>query len=129
MLTGAITAGDSSVDKQVPYVTVHMYRTENSVDSNLVPLNPSSCLLRSQWEWSNSPNSNKWSPFQQVYRYRRGYSVNSPSDPYDTGFEMITTKNKLRGQGRAVSLYFETEEGKDCRIVGWNININGNATT
>ncbi len=129
LLTGAITAGDSSVDKQVPYVTVHMYRTENSVDSNLVPLNPSSCLLRSQWEWSNSPNSNKWSSFQQVYRYRRGYSVNSPSDPYDTGFELITTKNKLRGQGRAVSLYFETEEGKDCRIVGWNININGNATT
>lgn len=129
MLTGAITAGDSSVDKQVPYVTVHMIRTENGVDSEYVPINQSGCLMRSQWEWSNSIASKKWGPSQQVYRYKRGFLVDDLNSDYDSGFEMITTKNKLRGQGRAVSLYFETEPLKDCRIVGWNININGNSIT
>ena len=129
LLTGAITAGDTSVDKQIPYVVVHMYRTENGVDEEMVPESQSSCLMSSQWEWANSPNSNKWGKAQQVYRYRRGYLVSSATDPYDTGFELITTKNKLRGQGRAVSIYFETEPLKDCRIVGWNINVNGNAIT
>lgn len=129
LLTGAITANDSSVDKQVPYVTVHMYRTENGVDEEMEPTSQSGCLMSSQWEWSNSINSNKWGRSQQVYRYRRGYLVSSASDPYDTGFELITTKNKLRGMGRAVSLYFETEPLKDCRLVGWNLNINGNAVT
>lgn len=129
LLTGAITANDSSVDKQVPYVTVHMYRTENGVDEEMEPTSQSGCLMSSQWEWANSVNSNKWGRSQQVYRYRRGYLVNSASDPYDTGFELITTKNKLRGMGRAVSLYFETEPLKDCRLVGWNLNINGNSVT
>lgn len=129
LLTGAITAGDSSVDKQVPYVTVHMYRTENGVDSEMNPINVSGCLMRSQWEWSNSVNSKKWGPSQQVYRYRRGYLVDNSGDSYDTGFELITTKNKLRGQGRALSLHFSTEPEKDCRIVGWNINLNGNSVT
>lgn len=129
VITGAITANDSSVDKQVPYVTVHMYRTENGVDENLVPINQSGCFMSALWEWSNSPTSNKWSPPQQVYRYRRGYLANDVSDSYDSGFELVTTKNKLRGIGRSVSLKFESEPYKDCRIVGWNLNINGNATT
>ena len=129
LLTGAQTAGDSSVDKQTPYITVHMYRTEKEVDSTLTPIGVSSCLLRSQWEWSNSINSKKWSPQYQVYRYTRGFMVSSSSDLYDNGFELITTKNKLRGRGRAVSLHFNTEPGKDCRIVGWNLNINGNSVT
>lgn len=129
LLTGAITAGDSSVDKQTPYITVHMYRTEKSVDDSLTPIGESGCLLRSQWEWSNSVNSNKWSPQYQVYRYPRGYMVGNSSDLYDNGFELISTKNKLRGRGRAVSLHFSTEPYKDCRILGWNLNINGNAIT
>lgn len=129
LLTGAIIAGDSSVAKQSPYVTVHMMRTEEGVDAEYIPLKPSGCFMRSQWEWSNSPNSNKWGQAQQVYRYRRGYMAAGGDDPFDTGFEMVTTKNKLRGRGRAMSLYFETEPSKDCQLVGWNINVNGNAVT
>lgn len=129
LLTGAITANDSSVDKQTPYITVHMYRTETGVDNDLNPVSVSGCLLRSQWEWSNSVNSKKWSPQYQVYRYTRGFLVDNPFDSYDNGFEMISTKNKLRGRGRAVSLHFNTEPRKDCRIVGWNLNLNGNAIT
>lgn len=128
IITGAITANDSSVNKQIPYVTVHMYRTENGVDNNFVPINQSGCFMRGYWGWSNSAASNKWSRPQQVYRYPRGFLVNSTTS-YDTGFELVSTKNKLRGQGKSVSIYFETEPYKDCRLVGWNINVTGNSTT
>lgn len=129
LLTGAVTGGDSSVPKQVPYLTMHFYRTERGVDENLVPLHQSSCLVRSQWEWANSINSNKFGPLWEVYRQRRAYLATDSLDPYDTGFQLVTSKTKLRGRGRAFSMYLETSPGKDCRIVGWNLAINGNQTT
>lgn len=128
-LTGASTAGDSAVDKQVPYLVMHFNRTEDGVDGNLVPTHGSSCLMRTQWNFASAVESNKWSPLAQAYRYRKVRYSESLSDTYNTGFDVITTKNKIRGKGRAFALYFETEAGKDCQILGWNITVNGNSTT
>lgn len=125
-LTGSVTAGDSSVEKQIPYIVTHMIRTEQGVDSNYQPLHQSSCLMRTQWNFANSIVSNQWSPLRQAYRYNKARLVESLSDSYDTGYQLITTKNKMRGRGRAFAVYFETEPGKDCQIVGWNISLNGN---
>jgi len=127
LLAGQQTAGDSSVDKQIPYLTMHFRRTEVGVDSVLLtPLKPSSCKMRCRWDFSNTINSNKWSPIQQVYRYPRAQYVVNSSDQYDSGYEVITTKNKIRGSGKAFSLYLETEPLFDCRVLGWNIALSGN---
>lgn len=125
--TGAITAGDSSAIKQVPYLTLHFRRTESGVDDDFIPQNQSGCLIRSQWDFANSVNSNKWSSSFQGYRPRQIYLVNTPGDEYDTGFDLVTTRNKIRGRGRAFAFHMETEANKDCRIVGWSIALNGNA--
>lgn len=123
LLTGDQTGGDSSVSKQVPYVTMHFTRTESGISSDdFSPLKQSGCLMRFRWDWSNSINSNKWSSPQQVYRYARPYLPVDISDPYDNGFKLITTKNKIRGRGKAFSMYLETEPLKDCKVVGWNIS-------
>lgn len=129
LITGQITAGDSSISKQAPYLTLHFERTETGVEDDFTLSTPSGCLFRSQWEWSNSVNSKKWSPLYQGYRYPRGYLPSNTTDDMDTGFELITTRNKLRGIGRAVSLYFETEPYKDCKIIGWSLALNGNTVT
>lgn len=126
MLTGEITAGDSSVHKQVPYLIMHFLRTEFTA-TNGVPDNQSGCLVRSQWDWANSIASGKWSDQFQAYRYRRPFFVTGRE--YDNGFETVITRNKLRGRGRAFSLRIDTEAGKDCRILGWVLALNGNATT
>jgi hypothetical protein len=129
LLTGALTGEDSSIPKQVPYLTMHLRRTETGVTEEGTPDNQSGCLVRSQWDFSNTINSKKWSPLFQAYRYRKPLLITGPSDIYDNGFELVTTKNKLRGRGRAFSLYMETEPLKDCRIVGWNISVNANQNT
>lgn len=128
-LTGHQIVGDSSVEKQIPYLVMHFERTEREVDGDFVPTNQSSCLFRCQWNFSNSVNSKKWTPLMQAYRYRKALLATEPFGEYDNGFEVITTKNKVRGSGRAFALYFETEPEKDCRILGWSITMTGNSVT
>lgn len=125
LLTGARTAGDSAVDKQIPYIFMHFRRTENGVGPGGELLNPSSCLMRYQWDFANTAESMKFTPMMQVYRYNLPKLVTAPG--YDTGFDVITSKSKVRGRGKAFSMYLETEPQKDCRILGWNISVNGNA--
>lgn len=126
LITGQIVGGDSAMTKQSPYITMHFFRTESGVDEDLVPLKQSGCKIRSQWDWSNTINSNKWSDLFQAYRYRKPLFTLDAEDQFDNGFETVVTKNKLRGRGRALSLYMETEPSKDCKIIGWNIQFSGN---
>jgi hypothetical protein len=128
-LTGDSTFGDSGMEKQIPYLIMHFVRTEEGVNSDLTPAHQSSCLMRGQWSFANSIVSNKWSPLTQAYRYRKVRYSESIADTFDTGFEVITTRNKLRGRGKAFALYFETEPGKDLQILGWNLTLNGNQFT
>lgn len=128
LITGEMTGGDSAIAKQVPYLTMHFKRTESGVTAEFVPDKPSGCLIRSQWDWSSSEASKKWSPLFQAYRFRRVQFVEGLDDPFDTGFEVVSSKNKLRGRGDAFSLYMETEPYKDCRILGWRLSVNGNQT-
>lgn len=120
--TADFTNNDSSTNKQVPWVTTHMRRTETGI-SNGDLVNPSGCKLSSRWDWSISGAANKWSSPQQIYRPR----VYMTSSGYDPGTRIITTKNKMRGMGKAINLRFETEVDKDCKIVGWSVALNGNA--
>ena len=128
LVTGSQTAGDSAIEKQIPYLIMHFRRTEiNVVD--FIPERQSSCFARSQWNWADSAVSGKWSPLFQAYRYRQPRFVTGPNDDYDNGYETVVTKNKMRGRGKAFALYLETEAGKDCRILGWSLTLNANSTT
>lgn len=128
-VTGDSTFGDSGVEKQTPYLIIHFNRTEDGVNADLTPAKQSSCLMRAQWSFANNVVSNKWSPLTQAYRYRKVRFSESAADTYDTGFEVITTKNKLRGRGKSLALYFQTEPGKDLQLLGWNLTLNGNQIT
>lgn len=130
MLTGTVTAGDSAIKKQIPYLTMHFRRTEEGVElegGEYIPARQSSCLVRSQWNFADSIVSNKWSPLFQAYRYNRPLFISGGSDAYDNGFEVVTTKSKMRGMGRTFSMYMSSEPYKDCRILGWNLSITGNS--
>ena len=139
LLTGYIGNGDYQRNKQIPYVFFHFRRTETGLYSPPPPddprdptpalelKTPSSCLVKAQWDWSNSANSGRWGREFQAYRYRRKYVGVDVNDPFDTGFSTVVTKNKLRGKGRVVSLLLSTEEGKDLDLLGWSLTLGTNA--
>ena len=127
LITGKITAQDSAVMKQVPYLVTHFKQTEQGWDSGFNPVKPSGCLIRAMWDFTNSESSNKWGSFFQAYRYRRAFVPTHSSDA--NGYDLVTSKSKLRGSGKAISLHFKSEPYKDCKLIGWNISINGNAVT
>lgn len=123
-VTGYELFKDSIRKKQATYLICFFERTEDGFinDGNsIVATHPSSCLIQSQWNWTNTSASNKWGTQFQAYRYNRNYIPSSVADDYDTGDKVIVTKNKLRGNGRALSLYFQSEAGKDMKIYGWAI--------
>jgi hypothetical protein len=125
-LTGFQIAGDSAIHKQTPYLVLHFRKTESVTDSEGTPLNQSGCLYRTQWDWANGVQSNRFSALMQGYKYRTAYYANLPDTTYDNGYLTVTTKNKVRGRGRSFALYCESEPTKECDFLGWNLTINGN---
>lgn len=124
MVTGYELFGDLSRFKQTPYIHFYFDRTEDGyvLDNNNLELNnQSSCLVQAQWNWANSANSGKWGNSFQAYKLLRNYIPSGVSDAFDYGEAVIVTKNKLRGVGRSLSLYIQSEQGKDMRILGWAI--------
>ena len=89
--------------------------------------NNSSCLVQSQWDFADSIASTKFGTAFQVYRPQRltltagVYATEAVVDR-----KVITSKSKLRGRGKALSLLMSTEEGKDCHLYGWGLKVNLN---
>lgn len=124
LITGHATAGDIGVKKNAKQMILHFNRTETGFEQQgdqLLPLNPSSCKVRVTWDFTNDPASNKWGAEFQGYRYRSLYTPTGPDDDFNTGYEVVSTKTKIRGTGRALSVHFNSEEGKDMQLLGWSI--------
>lgn len=126
MVTGYVSGSDASRQKDVSKLTVHCNRTETTATTTGVN-NESSCLIQSQWDWTNNAYANKWSAPFQAYRLSRP-QIRGVDEPVAEGIQVVTTNNKLRGRGRVVSLKFSTEENKDCQVLGWSMiaGVNNN---
>lgn len=121
VVTSYMSGTDFQRDKQIPYITIHMRRTENGFDTEFNPINESSCIVQARWDWSDSDRSGKWGREFQAYRYRKLYIPVDSDDDYDNGFSTIVTRNKVRGNGKVLSLKFRTEPNKDLHLYGWSM--------
>lgn len=130
LLTGWMSGGDYQRYKQVPYITFHFVKTEDGFEEDesgdWQPTNRSSCLVSAQWEWANHINSGRWGKKFQAYRFNRHYFPSSIEDGFNNGFYTVTTRNKLRGKGKVVSLLIETEPERDCHLLGWSMILSAN---
>lgn len=129
LITGYDLFQDDMRDKQVDYVTFHFNVTETgyvaSAGVGVDYENPSSCLVRSRWDWADSSASNRWGTQFEAYRLAKVYVPSGTSDAFDYGFSTISTKNMLRGSGKSISLYISSSAGKDMHIVGWSFLVSG----
>lgn len=87
--------------------------------SRLSDLN--SCLLKGKFDFGINTNTGKWSTQQQVWRLNALRMDNVSSVEADYGYSVIETKSKVRGNGKAMVLRFESEEGKDFELLGWGV--------
>jgi len=127
--TGHELMGDVITEKEANTVYCFFKRTEESITVNPAtgePLydQPSGCLMRAKWHWTDSAASNRWSLPEQVYKLQ---NVTAPAAPevFDYGFEVVQSINQVRGKGRALSLRFESQTGKDFHLLGWSVPYTG----
>jgi len=128
--TGYLLEGNVVTRRQAPHVLVYSKRTETGYalnEAEYVLQNPSSCYMQARWDWADNSNSSKWGRRQQVYRILKDYDNTPTSLDFDNGFPVTVTRNKVRGSGRALHLYFDSEDGKDFDIYGWAVHFSDNA--
>jgi hypothetical protein len=146
--TGYMSEGDSARTKRATYLVTHFNRTETGfeeINGELEALNPSGCLVQAKWSYSEALPTNPldsgsgqfgkvynattglWEAGGfQAYRFIRNYVPANVNDSFDYGESVITTKNKLRGKGKALRLKFSSDEDKDFQLLGWTMEITGN---
>ena len=132
LITGYEVFGDPSMTKQLTSITSFFNKTEDGYtgsDGDLAYTAPSGCFLQARWEWSDSGNSGMWSQKEQVYRISKYYVPADVNDSFANGLPVVAHKSRVRGSGRALSLYYEAEEGKDAWLLGWTVNAEGRQTT
>lgn len=124
MLTGHDNIGDFQRRRQAPVITVFQKRTETEfvpAGNGLDPVNESSCLMTANWDWTDNNVSGKVSTTNQVYRHVRAFQPVG-AGPYEDGYPVVVTRNKVRGRGRVLQLRFEGEPTKDTHILGFSTN-------
>lgn len=128
--TGYELMEDAMRRKQAPAIFCYFRRTEiNFVDNgqDYVADRPSSCKFQAKWDWASTQASNKWSTKVEAYRHTRLPMFDESNLVFDTGFPVVVTKNKVRGNGRAIQFRFENGDiGSDFDLLGWAVNYSGN---
>ena len=128
--TGYIIPNDFIRNKNITKLAACFNRTETAfVQGALadeVAFNlPSSCLAQVKWNFADAAVAGKWSDPQQIYRFRRPWIYGDAGDPFNNGLPEVITETKFRGSGRAFSIKFYSEEGKDFQLVGWAAVLSG----
>ena len=107
----------SLTKKQVPYVQLFFNKTETGAAGGALTA-PSSLFMQSKWDWTSSGNTGRWSELKQVYRLKREFDTGLITDERP-GEDVIVSEEKIRGHGKAFQLRFESEDGKDFDVAGW----------
>ena len=127
--TGHKVKGDAIRPKQAPVVGVVCERTETNwsfADDGEEYINPSSCQMTTKWDFYENTASNKWNGPHQTYRFRR-YVAPDSGATFDNFYpDVVVTKNKVRGRGKALKIRFAADDGKDLKLLGWQIFWSGN---
>jgi hypothetical protein len=127
--TGYELMNDAMRNKQITYILPFLRRTEESWNGDpFSPTleNPSSCYMTVKFDWANSMNSNKWTTPVQVYKLGRMMGM-PESGTFDTGFPIVYSKHKVRGNGKSIQFRFGTSEpNRNFDLHGWSVALTGN---
>lgn len=137
LITGEEVFGAPQVDKSVRYVHSYFNRTENgAITISADPLEveyvvPSGCQMKVFYDFHRGALSPRATRPQQAYRPRRGLPVTIGASVGATATltntdSVVYSKLKARGHGRAISIQYESEDGKDFQLLGFAVQAAGN---
>ncbi|MNY15074.1 hypothetical protein D3C86_1482720 [compost metagenome] len=108
-------------------MTAHFNKTETGFTSEFELIDPSSCIVQAQWDWTNSATAGQWGREFQAYRHRRLYMPANSDDTFADGNSTVRTRNKVRGQGKVLSLLFKSEPDFHLELLGWSLIMGTNS--
>jgi len=101
------------------YLTTYFLRTED-VDDFQVPIHQSACTVYGIYNYDYDPASNG----QAAYYYDNIPSINIPLIQ-----NVVHSKLKLPGNADNIRIRYESGEGKECVLLGYNLELNVNSRT
>jgi hypothetical protein len=112
--------GNISGFKNAPYVTTYMRVTEDGYTANGLGydfINPSSCKMSVSWDLKKTNSTPR-----EIYKLK-DVPVVDPNDLSSINYpsDTVITKSKVRGRGRSMKLRFESTEGNDFHLVGYEV--------
>lgn len=118
--------GDPIRVKNITHLTSFFNRTETGyeLDGNgeVQYSDPSGAFVQTRWEYTDI-DVGYWTTLEQAYRLLRQYIPEDENDPFDFGYIVVQTKLRMRGQGHAFSIRYESEDGKDMQLIGFAVNV------
>lgn len=84
--------------------------------------NPSAARLLLKWEWTETPDANRWYDAGNVYELPVYYTP--PSNPeLDRGlsYTVTTVTRSLEGSGRALTYRIESIDDNELSLIGWAV--------
>ncbi len=79
----------------------------------------SSCLVTTGWDNATSATTSRLSRQFEAYREVRGTD--------SIGYDVVTTRNRVRGRGNSYWMRMDTKPNHACTILGWNLAVQGNS--
>lgn len=122
--TGWDTSGYPAHSKWMPYVITYFRRLESEMIDGQYDW-PCGCNIQTRWDWTSSAAANRWGPEFNAYRLLN-YAITGENAPLDYGYDVITTKNRISGTGKALSIRFSSLPGKDFHLYGWSLPVSAN---
>lgn len=120
-ITGYDFMGDLTRHKNTPFLITYARLTEEGFtgteEEGYEAIRPSSLKVSTAWDFKDT-----FSTPQQAYRLKYPV-VPNPSDlsVYDYPEDVVTTRLKIRGNGRSMRIKYESEAGKDFVLLGWGL--------
>lgn len=112
--------GDLTTKKNVLYLTSFCEVTEEGVAAidgdSYEFIRPSSCLVSTYWDFARVTSSVP----QELYRLKK-LPVPAAPGQFDYPEKVTTSRLRLRGRGRSLRFRFESTEGNDFHLLGYDM--------
>lgn len=132
---GYATMDDPSRDKEITYLTSFIYKhrpLQIGTEEEPILLDGGGAIMSVNWDFSST--TTEFDTYQssqfQTYRWDEPFFVEDSTfnDPFIELYpsrEMVISKNRVNGNGKAASLRVDVPPMKGCHILGYSLELQG----